>query len=95
VAALHIAVAEDQLEIVAYLVSHGAPLDFQDKKNRFTPLMLCLAQRPPRHLEILQALLKGKPDLSVQDSSGQTVLHLAARAFSVNFAPVRHSMPAA
>ncbi|TMW60704.1 hypothetical protein Poli38472_000746 [Pythium oligandrum] len=76
---LHIAVSEDQLEIVSYLVSHGAPLDYQDKKNRFTPLMLCLAQRPPRYLEIVQALLKGKPDLTIQDSAGQTVLHLATQ----------------
>ncbi|GLD91762.1 hypothetical protein PINS_up000295 [Pythium insidiosum] len=77
--ALHIAVSEDQLSIVTYLVSHGAPLDFQDKKNRFTPVMLCLAQQPPRWMEILQALLKGKPDLSIQDSAGQTALHLAAQ----------------
>lgn len=77
--ALHIAVSEDQLSIVSYLVSHGAPLDIQDKKNRFTPLMLCLAQHPPRYMDIMQAILKGKPDLSLQESSGQTVLHLAAR----------------
>ncbi|POM63705.1 Hypothetical protein PHPALM_20862 [Phytophthora palmivora] len=75
---LHVAVAEDQLEIVQHLVSNGAMLNLQDKKRRFTPLMLALAQQPPSFEEIFQVLLKGKPDLSVQDSSGQTVLHLAA-----------------
>ncbi|KAL3673475.1 hypothetical protein V7S43_001185 [Phytophthora oleae] len=75
---LHIAVAEDQLEIVQHLVSNGAMLNLQEKKRRFTPLMLTLAQQPPSFEEIFQTLLKGKPDLSVQASSGQTVLHLAA-----------------
>lgn len=73
--------AEDQLEVVTHLVANGAPLNLQDKKNRFTPLMLCLAQQPPHFLDMLQAILKGKPDLSVVDSAGQTVLHLAARTF--------------
>ncbi|KAF4323670.1 hypothetical protein BBO99_00001459 [Phytophthora kernoviae] len=75
---LHVAVAEDQLEIVQHLVANGAMLNLQEKKRRFTPLMLALAQQPPSFEEIFQALLKGKPDLSVQDSSGQTILHLAA-----------------
>ncbi|KAL4152085.1 hypothetical protein PRNP1_009020 [Phytophthora ramorum] len=75
---LHVAVSEDQLEIVQHLVSNGAMLNLQEKKRHFTPLMLALAQQPPRFEEIFQALLKGKPDLSVQDASGQTVLHLAA-----------------
>jgi len=75
---LHVAVAEDQVEIVQHLVANGAMLNLQDKKRRFTPLMLALAQEPPSFEEIFQALLKGKPDLSVQDSSGQTVLHLAS-----------------
>ena len=70
--------AEDQLEIVQYLVTNGAILNLQGKKRRFTPLMLALAQQPPRFEEIFQVLLKGKPDLSLQDSSGQTVVHLAA-----------------
>ncbi|KAI9913258.1 hypothetical protein PsorP6_005588 [Peronosclerospora sorghi] len=51
-------------------------LNIQEKKHRFTPLMLALAQQPPSFEEIFQTLLKGKPDLNVQDSSGQTVLHL-------------------
>uniref|UniRef100_A0AAV1VM03 Uncharacterized protein n=1 Tax=Peronospora matthiolae TaxID=2874970 RepID=A0AAV1VM03_9STRA len=75
---LHVAVAEDHLEIVQYLVANGAMLNLQDKKHRFTPLMLALAQQPPTFKEIIQALLKGKPDLNVQNSSGQTVVHLAA-----------------
>ncbi|CAH0517988.1 unnamed protein product [Peronospora belbahrii] len=75
---LHVAVAEDQLEIVQYLVANGAMLNLQEKKHRFTPLMLALAQQPPRFEEIIQALVKGKPDLSLQDSSGHTVMHLAA-----------------
>lgn len=79
--ALHIAVAEDQLEVVKHLVSNGAPVNMQDKKNRFTPLMLCLAQQPPHFLEMLQVILKGKPDLGATDSTGQTILHLAARAW--------------
>ncbi|KAI9918088.1 hypothetical protein PsorP6_012532 [Peronosclerospora sorghi] len=74
---LHVAVAEDQLEIVRYLVANGAMLNLQEKKHRFTPLMLALAQQPPSFEEIFQTILKGKPDLNVQDSSGQTVLHLA------------------
>lgn len=78
-AALHIAVTEDQLEVVKHLVANGAPVNMQDKKNRFTPLMLCLAQQPPHFLEMLQVILKGKPDLGSQDSTGQTILHLAAR----------------
>ncbi|KAI9895448.1 hypothetical protein PsorP6_018327 [Peronosclerospora sorghi] len=41
-------------------------LNLQEKKHRFTPLMLALAQQPP-----------SKPDLNVQDSSSQTALHLA------------------
>ncbi|KAI9906521.1 hypothetical protein PsorP6_004110 [Peronosclerospora sorghi] len=73
---LHEAVAEDQLEIVRYLAANGAMLNLQEKKHRFTPLMLALAQQPPSFEEIFQTLLKGKPDLNVQDSSGQTVLHL-------------------
>jgi ankyrin repeat protein len=79
--ALHIAVSEDQLEIVTHLVSNGVMLNVPEKKNQFTPLMLCLAQQPPRYLEILQAILKGKPDLNVQDSIGQTALHLSARTY--------------
>ena len=79
-AVLHVAVAEDHLEIVQYLVAHGAMLNLQDKKHRFTPLMLALAQQPPNFKEIIQALLKGKPDLNGQNSSGQTVVHLAAGA---------------
>ncbi|KAG7392475.1 hypothetical protein PHYPSEUDO_000163 [Phytophthora pseudosyringae] len=75
---LHVAVTEDQLEIVQHLVSNGATLNLQEKKRRFTPLMLALAQQPPSFEELFQVLLKGKPDLSVQDSSGQTALHLAA-----------------
>lgn len=75
---LHVAVAEDQVKIVQHLVSNGAMLNLQEKKRRFTPLMLALAQQPSSFEEILQVLLKGKPDLSIQDSSGQTVLHLAA-----------------
>ncbi|KAG6969591.1 hypothetical protein JG688_00005245 [Phytophthora aleatoria] len=75
---LHVAVAEDQLDVVQHLVSNGAMLNLQEKKRRFTPLMLALAQQPPSFEEIFQVLLKGKPDVSVQDSSGQTVLHLAA-----------------
>ncbi|KAI9921239.1 hypothetical protein PsorP6_000510 [Peronosclerospora sorghi] len=74
---LHVAAAEDQLEIVRYLVANGAMLNLQEKKHRFTPLMLALAQQPPSFEEIFQILLKGKPDLNVQDSSGQTALHLA------------------
>ncbi|KAI9907435.1 hypothetical protein PsorP6_004260 [Peronosclerospora sorghi] len=75
---LHVAVAEDQLELVRYLVANGAMLKLQEKKHRFTPLMLALAQQPPSFVEeIFQTLLKGKPDLNVQDSSGQTFLHLA------------------
>ncbi|GAB9471073.1 Dead deah box rna [Globisporangium polare] len=77
--ALHIAVTEDQLEVVKHLVSNGAPVNMQDKKNRFTPLMLCLAQQPPHFLEMLQVILKGKPDLGATDSTGQTILHLAAQ----------------
>lgn len=77
--ALHVAVTEDQLEVVKHLVSNGAPVNTQEKKNKFTPLMLCLAQQPPQFLEMLQVILKGKPDLSAQDSTGQTVLHLATR----------------
>ncbi|KAI9911340.1 hypothetical protein PsorP6_009485 [Peronosclerospora sorghi] len=73
----HVAVAEDQLEIVRYLVANGAMLNLQEKKHRFTPLMIALAQQPPSFEEIFQTLLKGKRDLNVQDSSGQMVLHLA------------------
>jgi ankyrin repeat protein len=79
VAALHIAVAEDHVEIVQLLVSSGHMLNLQEKKNKFTPLMLCLAQQPPHFDEIFAAILKGKPDLDVQDSAGQTILHLAVR----------------
>ncbi|KAI9910309.1 hypothetical protein PsorP6_010082 [Peronosclerospora sorghi] len=52
-------------------------LNLQEKKHRFTPPMLALAQQPPSFEEIFQTLLKGKPDLNVQESSGQTVMHLA------------------
>lgn len=68
------------MEIVQLLVSSGHMLNLQERKNKFTPLMLCLAQRPPHFDEIFDAILKGKPDLDVQDSAGQTILHLAARA---------------
>ncbi|KAI9911496.1 hypothetical protein PsorP6_009528 [Peronosclerospora sorghi] len=64
---LHVAVAEDQLEIVRYLVANGAILNLQEKKHRFTPLMLALSQQPPSFEEIFQTLLKGKPDLNIQD----------------------------
>ena len=75
---LHVAVAEDQLDIVQHLVANGAMLNLQDKKHRFTPLMLALAQQPPSFKEIIEALLKGKPDLNLHNASGQTVVHLAA-----------------
>ncbi|KAI9915131.1 hypothetical protein PsorP6_007722 [Peronosclerospora sorghi] len=74
---VHVAVAEDQLEIVRYIVANGAMLNLKEKRHRFTPVMLALAQQPLSFEEIFQTLLKGKPDLNVQDSSGQTVLHLS------------------
>ncbi|KAI9908547.1 hypothetical protein PsorP6_002876 [Peronosclerospora sorghi] len=74
---LRVAVGEDQLEIVRYLVANGAMLNLQEKKHRFTPLMLVMAQQHPSFEKIFQTILKGKPYLNLQESSVQTVLHLA------------------
>ncbi|KDO24218.1 hypothetical protein SPRG_09852 [Saprolegnia parasitica CBS 223.65] len=77
--ALHVAVAEAQLEMVEFLVNHRANVNLQEKKAGFTPLMLALAQQPQSYLDMLEIMMKAQPDLTIKDVSGQTALHLAAR----------------
>ncbi|OQR91649.1 hypothetical protein ACHHYP_04506 [Achlya hypogyna] len=77
--ALHVAIAEAQLEMVEFLVNHRANVNLQDKKAGFTPIMLALAQQPSNYLDMLEIMMKVQPDLLIKDVSGQTALHLAAQ----------------
>ncbi|OQR91972.1 hypothetical protein THRCLA_08832 [Thraustotheca clavata] len=77
--ALHVAIAEGQLEMLEFLVNHGANVNLQDKKAAFTPIMLALAQQPMNYLDMIEIMMKQQPDLTIKDKSGQTALHLAAQ----------------
>ena len=81
--ALHIAIQEGHKELVKFLISNGIKLNLKERKNGFTPLMQCIAQQPLHFDEIFESLLEAKPDINIQDSQGQTALHLTLRALHI------------
>ncbi|KAF0686779.1 Aste57867_21442 [Aphanomyces stellatus] len=84
--ALHLAIAEDELEMVEFLCSNGANVNLKEKRGGYTTIMLCLAQQPPTYVSMVEILLKHQADLTLKDSTGQTALHLASQYESVDAA---------
>lgn len=72
--ALHVAVENDNLEIVDLLVAHGADIDARDHLGR-TPLFLAIVRRRP---EISKVLIEADADATVTTKSGSTLLLAAA-----------------
>ena len=71
---LHCAVIERQDIIATNLISRGATIDALDV-NRLTPLMLAVKW----NVLAINYLLQGGADKTVRDTSGNTVIHHAAR----------------
>lgn len=72
--ALHIAAANDYVEIASVLIHRGqCNVNVTDKDKR-TPLIICVSQGHKRTMEVL---LAASCDVNAQDNNGNTALHVA------------------
>ncbi|CAF4321559.1 unnamed protein product, partial [Rotaria magnacalcarata] len=77
---LRAAYFQNNLEMVRYLVEHGAN-PHQSKKGNYTNLMLSACRQYPSMVDYL--VNKVKCDINAQDENGQTALYHAVRSGSV------------
>ena len=80
--ALHLAISEDESKMVQYLIDQGADIRIQEKKNGFTPLMVCLVEQPVNFMGMIEMILRAPfvdESLSLQDKTGMLAIHHAAR----------------
>jgi len=71
---LHDAASFGHLELVSFLLAHGAEIDAKAKSGK-TPLHWAVQMS---HRKVTEALLDHSADINVADNSGKTPLHLAA-----------------
>lgn len=74
VAPLHVAVANQNLELAKFLLDHGADVNARDGDGR-TPLHFAVNRRD---LDLIRLLLDAKADPDAKDSAGETPLAAAA-----------------
>lgn len=67
-----------QTKIVQMLLNAGANVDFQDRYDQLTPLMLAVSS-VSLNKEVVQLLLKSGPDLYLVNDQGLTALDLAQK----------------
>lgn len=77
---LRAACYHNNLEMVKYLIEHGAN-PYQSKKGNFTNLMLSAGRRYPSMVRYLVDEIKC--DVNEQDENGQTALYYAVRSGSI------------
>lgn len=78
--ALRAACYHNNLDMVRYLITHGAN-PHQARKGNYTNLMLCAGRQYPLIVKYL--LDEAKCDINEQDENGQTALYYAVRSGSV------------
>ncbi len=71
---LHVAVKVRNLNMVNYLLDHGADVDIQDN-NGYTPLHYAVSQH---RLKIVESLVRHEADTNLANSAGITPLQQAA-----------------
>jgi cytohesin len=74
---LHIAVGDDNLEMVELLLGAGARLDIVNEDG-LTPLHVAVSCY---EIEIMETLLKAGANVAAGDNAGRTPLHVAVREF--------------
>ena len=72
---LNKAILIGKLSSVIYLVSHGAPLNIENKKG-YSPLHLAVKEGSP---DIIEYLLQHGANLEIRDKIGYTPLHIACK----------------
>jgi ankyrin repeat protein len=72
---LHVAVANQSLELVKYLLAHGTDVNARDANGR-TPLHFAVNRRD---VDLMRVLLEAKADPDARDSAGETVLAMAGK----------------
>uniref|UniRef100_A0A667YM70 Uncharacterized protein n=1 Tax=Myripristis murdjan TaxID=586833 RepID=A0A667YM70_9TELE len=72
---LHAAAFSDHVECVSLLLSHGAQANMVDTHTHSTPLMMAALNGQTNAVEVLVS--SAKADLTLQDNSRNTALHLA------------------
>jgi ankyrin repeat protein len=77
--ALHLAVSDQNFEIVKILLNAGAHLDITNCRGS-TPLMNAVRGG---NIDILDYLLKRNPDLNISDIYGNSVLHIAIMEYDI------------
>lgn len=60
-------------DIASLLIAFGADINFKDKNNGMTPLMLSVGKG---HLEMVKLLLSNQADVSLKDNKGRTVVDI-------------------
>lgn len=83
--ALRAACYHNNLEMVHYLITHGAN-PHQARKGNYSNLMLCAGRQYPLIVKYL--LDEAKCDINEQDENGQTALYYAVRSGSVEMTQI-------
>ena len=89
---LHLAVQDNRLEVVSFLIANGAKLNVENK-NGYTPLQLAFEYNrlhpnfTRNRLEILYLLINNGAKLNVKNIEGNTPLHLAIQYGNLHTEP--------